>query len=184
MAKAQAGTVLKRWVALDEALAHGLHVPTFARQRRVSTRTVRRDLAAFRALGLELPRPRKGPDGKYRWFTAAPLLARTYCAYLQGRLGGDVTVAELERQLWPVGLLLGELEAGGRDLGSELRELFDLFRQLRERGATLRWLTAALFNPFAYGPDDSERWPDEGPPKEPAHALGEALWKGLHLDRE
>jgi hypothetical protein len=53
MPKNPATEILKRWRAMDKALGdlEGLHIPSFARQWRVSTKTVRRDLAAFRALG-------------------------------------------------------------------------------------------------------------------------------------
>lgn len=42
---------------MDEELAtYGLHVPSFARQRKVSEKTVRRDLAVFRRLGMVMRR--------------------------------------------------------------------------------------------------------------------------------
>jgi hypothetical protein len=47
-------SVLKRWQAMDAELLPGrwgLHVERFARRWQVSTKTVRRDLAAFRELG-------------------------------------------------------------------------------------------------------------------------------------
>jgi hypothetical protein len=45
--------ILKRWRAMDEALGDfpGLHIESFARDWGVSTRTVRRDLDAFKDLG-------------------------------------------------------------------------------------------------------------------------------------
>jgi hypothetical protein len=52
MPKNASTDILKRWQAMDAALSgEGLHAPTFARQFRVSEKTVRRDRAAFEALG-------------------------------------------------------------------------------------------------------------------------------------
>jgi hypothetical protein len=48
--------ILRRWMVMDKVLAgnRGLHVPTFAEEWEVSERQVKRDLAAFRALGQEI----------------------------------------------------------------------------------------------------------------------------------
>jgi hypothetical protein len=162
MAKQSAAKVLERWLALDAALAGGgLHVPTFAREWGVSTRTVRRDLAAFRALGQE-PRGRKARGGKYWWYARPPLLARTHRAYLQRQLGRDVTVAELEGELWQIGRLL---------------------RELRKRGKTLLWLNDVLFlaSGFYLLSEEQAEEPVKDPAKAAAHTLGEVLWKGLRL---
>jgi predicted DNA-binding transcriptional regulator YafY len=53
---------------MDFALAscNGLRVAEFAKRWRVSTRTVMRDLAAFRALGQRMGYGRDEP-GAYRW---------------------------------------------------------------------------------------------------------------------
>lgn len=44
--------ILKRWIALDRELssAFGVNLPTFAKKRRTTEKTVRRDLAAFREM--------------------------------------------------------------------------------------------------------------------------------------
>jgi hypothetical protein len=48
--------ILRRWRDMDLQLrsSYGLVIPRFARQWKVSEKTVRRDLAAFKELGLEL----------------------------------------------------------------------------------------------------------------------------------
>jgi hypothetical protein len=53
MPKNPSTKILERWQAMDADLGslEGLHVPSFARRWYVSTKTVHRDLAAFRALG-------------------------------------------------------------------------------------------------------------------------------------
>lgn len=48
----------------------GLHVEAFARQWKVSTKTVYRDLEAFKELGQEML-CEKGEDGRYVWAYAA-----------------------------------------------------------------------------------------------------------------
>jgi hypothetical protein len=62
--------VLKRWVAMDAALnERGLNVPRFARKWKVSTRTVRRDLKAFKQLGqgMRCVHPRSEEVRDYLW---------------------------------------------------------------------------------------------------------------------
>jgi hypothetical protein len=61
MPKNSSVEVLRRWRSLDRALCggpygfeYGVEVSRFARQCRVSVKTVRRDLDAFRALGQEV----------------------------------------------------------------------------------------------------------------------------------
>ena len=59
---------MKRWKALDRELSdrnRGLHVPTFARQHRVTIRTVNRDLAAFNAIGQTTESERLFGDTQY-----------------------------------------------------------------------------------------------------------------------
>jgi hypothetical protein len=53
MPKNSSSDILKRWKAMDAALGSlkGLSVAGFARQWKVSTKTVRRDLEAFREIG-------------------------------------------------------------------------------------------------------------------------------------
>src|SRR5262245_6939432 len=61
--------ILKRWMALDRELmpiGSGLVSWEFARRHKVSTKTVRRDLAAFRELGYPASLRRLG--NQYWWW--------------------------------------------------------------------------------------------------------------------
>ena len=63
--------MLKRWRAMDKALGDvdGLHIDSFARRYKVTTRTVKRDIAAFRSLGQSMEFERD-EDRRYRWHYA------------------------------------------------------------------------------------------------------------------
>jgi hypothetical protein len=65
----QAAKVLRRWMAIDAALAaaKGLHVPTFADTHGVSTTTILRDLKAFCAVGQYVAWKRRKGGWEYRW---------------------------------------------------------------------------------------------------------------------
>lgn len=52
MPKNSSVTILKRWLEMDALLGnYGLSVSSFARRWNVSEKTIRRDIAAFRAIG-------------------------------------------------------------------------------------------------------------------------------------
>lgn len=72
MPKTSAIRLLKRWRAMDRELGtiFGLHVKSFARDWKVSTRTVMRDLQAFRELGQQVEFERL-EDRRYCWTYAA-----------------------------------------------------------------------------------------------------------------
>ena len=67
--------MLQRWIDLDRALGsfEGLRISEFARRWKVSPKTVRRDLAVFRAMGqkavcvLGLLERQEGEGPQYRW---------------------------------------------------------------------------------------------------------------------
>jgi hypothetical protein len=61
--------ILKRWQALDAALAgEGLHVAAFARGAGVSPKTVYRDLEVFRELGQDIyHQVRSGAGAAFAW---------------------------------------------------------------------------------------------------------------------
>jgi hypothetical protein len=69
MPKNPSTIILRRWQAMDKALhdhLEGLHVLSFALGWKVSTKTVHRDLAAFRELGQLVQRGRT-EDGRTIW---------------------------------------------------------------------------------------------------------------------
>ena len=68
MPKNSTTDVLRRWRALDERLAgFGLLTPTFAREWKVSERTIRRDLDAFRELDQVIVSEWDGEISEHRW---------------------------------------------------------------------------------------------------------------------
>jgi len=72
MPKNSSLTILKRWQAMDHALLQeGLNVPNFARKWKVCTKTVYRDLAAFRALGRRTKRTYLGEFRECWWAYAS-----------------------------------------------------------------------------------------------------------------
>jgi hypothetical protein len=76
MAKNANIDILKRWRAMDQALSckaktKGLHVESFAKAWNIDTRTVRRDLAVFKAIDqfvVQFKVVRRGEGG--RWITS------------------------------------------------------------------------------------------------------------------
>jgi hypothetical protein len=60
--------VLRRWQAMDHELRSGkLFVAPFARRRKVSLKTVRRDLAVFRGLGQRMDRKYEREISEFYW---------------------------------------------------------------------------------------------------------------------
>lgn len=68
MPKNSSTLILKRWREMDRLLCHyQLDVLTFANEWSVSTKTVRRDLAAFRELGQKLRKSHDDETNEWYW---------------------------------------------------------------------------------------------------------------------
>jgi hypothetical protein len=68
--KQSSAVILGRWLDLDHELGNGqgVHVPTFAEEHGVSERTVRRDIAVFKAIGQDATCGWvRGPGAHVRW---------------------------------------------------------------------------------------------------------------------
>jgi hypothetical protein len=92
--------VVKRWMAMDEALGNileGLHIRSFARRWKVSEKTIRRDLTALCELGLRMEHE-IGPDGKSHVWVYAPgteyLFVRNLSGTLRAALLSRATVSQ------------------------------------------------------------------------------------------
>jgi hypothetical protein len=68
MPKNSSTEVLRRWRDLDASLRYGgILIPSFARRWHVSTKTIRRDLDAFRALGQRIKGTHDREISEYYW---------------------------------------------------------------------------------------------------------------------
>lgn len=117
MAKNSSTEILKRWQAMDSSLGwEGLHVASFAKQWKVSIKTVRRDLKAFEAMGKETYC--RLDDGQHRWRYQgsgwASLFADNWRDFIEQRHILGMPTNDVE--WWYVGYLYRELRKKGMRL--------------------------------------------------------------------
>lgn len=84
--------ILERWRAIDAELGsfYGLYIEDFAKRWRVSTKTIRRDLDAFRKIGQDVVWERN-EENQYVWCYEAEqewLFVSNLPRPLRGRSGG------------------------------------------------------------------------------------------------